>query len=321
MRAPSFWTRPGPIPSLLRPLGHLWAAAGAWRHARTQPWRAPVPVICVGNLVLGGAGKTPVVISLARLLRKEGFRPHIVSRGYGGRLGGPVAVDPGRHGAAEVGDEPLLLVKAAPTWVARDRRAGILAAVAGGADSVLLDDGFQNPAVAKDLSLVVIDRAYGFGNGEVFPAGPLRERPETGLARAGAVILLGEYGEVALPPPCPPLLRARLVVTDAPPLAGRRVLAFAGIGRPAKFYATLAEQGAVLAGRRDFPDHHPYRRAEIERIVGAAERSGALPVTTEKDWVRLPAALRDRIARISIAVEWMDEAAVKQLLPARSEKA
>jgi len=313
LRAPAFWTQPGLIPTLLRPLGLLWAGAGAWRQARTRPWRAPVPVICIGNLIMGGAGKTPVAMALAQRLQGHGHHPHLLSRGYGGKLKGPLRVDPSHHTAQEVGDEPLLLAKAAPCWIAHDRKAGILAAAAAGADLIILDDGFQNPGVAKDFSFIVIDHGYGFGNGEVFPAGPLREPAARGLARADAVILLGEGAELPLPPELP-RLEARFAVTAAPPLGGKRVLAFAGIGRPAKFYATLADQGALIAATRDFADHHPYRPEEVASLIEEASKAEALPVTTEKDWVRLPEALRDRVAKVEIAVEWADEAALDRLL-------
>ena len=189
---PEFWARRGLISSLLQPLAWVYAQGAAARQHFARPWQAPVPVICVGNLVAGGAGKTPVALSLARRLQARGRPVHILSRGYGGSLAGPVAVDPVRHSAAEVGDEPLLLAAAARCWVARDRVAGAQTAIAAGAKLLLLDDGLQNPRLAKTLSLLVVDGGYGFGNRRVLPAGPLRERLAAGLARSSAVVLMGE---------------------------------------------------------------------------------------------------------------------------------
>jgi tetraacyldisaccharide 4'-kinase len=325
MRAPEFWARLGLVPALLAPLGAVVGAAGAARRRAVKPWRAPVPVICVGNLVAGGAGKTPVVLSLARLLAARGKAVHVVTRGYGGYLAGPLAVDPARHDAGAVGDEPLLLAAAAPTWVARDRAAGAREAVAAGAEILLLDDGFQNPALAKDLSLLVVDGGYGFGNGLVMPAGPLREPVGAGLARAQAVVLIGE-DEAGVAGTIDgggrdrqrrvKLLRADLVPARnaAADLAGRRVLAFAGIGRPAKFFATLERLGAEVAEARPFPDHHPYAASEIERMLATARSLGAAPVTTAKDAVRLPPGLREAVRVLPVDLVWREPDAVASLL-------
>src|SRR5690242_5245426 len=237
---PEFWAHRGLLSTVLEPAAWVYGQAAAARQRWTTPWRAPVPVICVGNLVAGGAGKTPVALSLAQRLAKRGRRVHILSRGYGGRSPGPLAVDPARHTAADVGDEPLLLAEVAPTWVARDRVAGAKAAIAAGAELLLLDDGFQNPTFAKDLSLVVVDGGYGLGNGRVLPAGPLREPLPRGLARADAIVLMGEDSAGVAPITAEkPLCRARLVPENPGEVAGRTVVAFAGIGRPEKFFATV----------------------------------------------------------------------------------
>jgi tetraacyldisaccharide 4'-kinase len=311
---PEFWSRPGLMPSLLQPAAQAYAALGAARRAFATPYRAPVPVICVGNLVVGGAGKTPVVESVVGLLYRRGRRPNILSRGYGGAAAGPLRVDAARHDAAAVGDEPLLLARAAPVWVGRDRAAAARAACDAGADCLVMDDGFQNPGLAKDLSLLAIDGAYGLGNGRVMPAGPLREPAPQGLARADAIVLLGEDRAGIAAALAIPVLRASLAPIDAQELAERAVVAFAGIGRPEKFFATLRATGARLAAQHVFPDHHPYREVELRRLVGEAAANQAALVTTEKDHVRLTSAWRERIATLAVRVAWEDETSILKLL-------
>jgi tetraacyldisaccharide 4'-kinase len=313
---PEFWERPGPLPRLLAPLGWAYGAAGRLRRAAATPWRAPVPVLCVGNLVVGGAGKTPVAMDLARRLIERGERPHLLSRGYGGRLAGPIQVDPARHGYREVGDEALLLARVAPTWIARDRAAAAKAAIAAGATALVLDDGFQNPSLVQDLKIVVVDGLYGLGNGYVLPAGPLREPAASGLARADAVVVMGEAASgFALPPVAPPVLRAHLVLREgAAVLQGARVVAFAGIGRPQKFFEFLDRCGARVVARHGFADHHPYTAAALEPILAEAARRDAQVLTTEKDRVRIPKELRDRITPVPVAVRWDDAARLDALL-------
>ncbi|WP_376958393.1 tetraacyldisaccharide 4'-kinase [Azospirillum sp. A26] len=318
MKTPAFWYRPpGLASTLLAPLGALYGLAGRRRIAGTVPREVGVPVVCVGNLVAGGAGKTPVGLSLIAALQARGVAVHALTRGHGGRAAGPLAVDPGRHTAADVGDEALLLAGAAPCWVARDRLAGAERAVAAGAGAIVMDDGFQNPALHKDLSLIVADGAVGFGNGRLVPAGPLRERVADGLARADALVILGEdhHGLAGLAGGRP-VLAARLEPDPeaAARLVGRDVLAFAGIGRPEKFFATLEAFGARIAERVPFADHHPYRPAEVAALIDRAAALGALPVTTAKDAVRLPPEVRAKIAVLPVSVRWADESALAALL-------
>jgi tetraacyldisaccharide 4'-kinase len=304
MRAPEFWRGSGWAASALGPLGFLYDLAGRWRRRTTTPWRAPVPVICVGNLVVGGAGKTPVVLALAKVLSRRGVAVHLLTRGYGGSEAGPIRVDPARHDFRAVGDEALLLAEAAPTWVAHDRAAGAKAAAAAGARLILMDDGLQNPTLHQDLRLIVVDGGYGFGNGRVLPAGPLREDLRRGLARVHGAIVIGEnrtdarFGAL-------PVAHARLA-----PRGGftGRALAFAGIGRPGKFFETLATLGVDLVETIDFPDHHPYRESEITALLDRANAAGAVAITTEKDRVRLPPALRDAVATLAIDLAWASEA-------------
>jgi tetraacyldisaccharide 4'-kinase len=312
MRAPEFWhAKPGIAAGLLTPVGAALDAAGRLRRAVARPYQAPVPVICVGNLVAGGSGKTPVALSIATILAGHGIRAAIVIRGYGGRLAGPTRVDPQAHDASAVGDEALLAAMHATCCVARDRVAGVRAAIADGAQAIILDDGFQNPHVAKDLALVVVDAAYGFGNGRLIPAGPLREGIAAGLARADAVVLVGQGDG---PTTSHPVLRADLEPLAGERFAGRRVAAFAGIGRPAKFFATLRGLDAELVTARGFPDHHPHREGELAALRREAAEAGAVLVTTRKDWVRLTPRDRDGIDVLDVALRWRDERALDALL-------
>jgi tetraacyldisaccharide 4'-kinase len=316
MRTPEFWDEaPGLVSGLLAPVGAAIDVAGRMRRALAHPYRAPVPVICVGNLVVGGAGKTPVVLALVELLRRTGISPHVVMRGYGGRLSGPVRVEPAIHDAGAVGDEALLAAAQAPVWAAQHRAAGVRAASAAGAGAVLLDDGFQNPSVTKDLSLLVVDAGYGFGNGRLLPAGPLRERIEAGLARADAIVLLG--GDAApheLAGSDCPILPATLAPVAGERFSGKRVVAFTGIGRPEKFFATLRQLRAELAQQRPFPDHHRFAAAEIAMLRTTAEREQALLVTTAKDAARLSADERAGIEILDVRIEWRDRPAIDALL-------
>ncbi len=300
MRAPEFWSdRDSPLARVLAPVGCLYGAATKRRLARPAKYRAPVPVICVGNVTAGGSGKTPVAQALVSRAVSRGVAVHCLTRGYGGRLPGPVRVDPATHTTEDIGDEPLLLAALVPTWVARDRAAGARAAVAAGAQMIVLDDGLQNPDVAYDLSLLVIDGGFGFGNARLIPAGPLREPVASAASRVGAAILIGNdsCNSIASLPAGLSVIRAQ-IVPRGDDLRGRNVVAFAGLGRPEKFHDTLVEAGAKVLRWFPFPDHHMFSQQELDHI--AAQARDALLVTTEKDFVRLPAGFRDKVHAVGI---------------------
>lgn len=326
MRAPAFWwRRAGAIAAILSPAARLYAAA-AERRLRRPGTTVGIPIICIGDLTVGGAGKTPTALAAARLLQQIGCKPFFLTRGYRGRLSGPLLVEPRIHRAGDVGDEPLLLSRCAPTVVARDRVAGARLARERGAEAVVMDDGFQNPALAKDCAVLVVDAAWGVGNGRVLPAGPLRAPLEAQVARAQAVVAIGG-GEGAKP-----LLEAaarrgipifRAGIAPAPEslaAIGRRpVLAFAGIGHPEKFYATLAAAGVDLRLRRSFPDHHVYSAKDAAALLHDAEARGLGLVTTEKDFVRLDAdgpagALGRQATALSVRLAFENEASFADLL-------
>ena len=294
MHEPAFWYRPSSwISRLLMPLGALYGLVAGQRLQR-QGFDAGIPVLCVGNYHVGGAGKTPMVLALTKMLRDLGETPVVLSRGYGGRLRGPIKVDPERHAAADVGDEPLMLARTVPVVVARDRIGGVALARSQGASVLLMDDGFQNPAIAKDASLIVIDSDRGLGNGRVFPAGPLRAPLPPQLERTDALIVVGDGAAAktvaaAIAARGKPVLSAHLRADDASlaPLRGKRVLAFAGIGDPIRFFRTLRANGIEVIRERAFADHHPFSKSEIETLITEAKRDALTLVTTEKDLARL----------------------------------
>ena len=323
MQAPKFWYRSrGWQAVLLSPLGALYAWASARRQKNARPTRVDLPVICIGNLNVGGTGKTPTTIAIAQMLISRGIAVHIVSRGYGGSLQAVTQVDPRLHTADETGDEPLLMAAFAPTWVANERVASARAAQNAGADVILLDDGFQDPSLAKDLSIIVVDAARGFGNECCLPAGPLREPVHMGLKRANAVISIGEAEEQSKFREkytnrvcCIKHLSASLKPIEmGMPWAEGRYLAFAGIGDPEKFFATLRRLGAPLVRTVALDDHQKLARPMIQRLMKEAQSMNAHLVTTEKDAARLPADLRSGILSLPVRLEFEDTQALESLL-------
>lgn len=308
---------------LLTPVSWIWAAATARRIRNTAPVDVGCPVICIGNLTVGGAGKTPVAREVMRRLRAGGVNAHALSRGYGGRLKGPVQVDPALHHAEDVGDEPLMLAREFPVWVSVDRLEGAIAARAAGADVIVLDDGHQNPSLRKVLSLVVVDGEtrngeWPFGDGRVFPAGPLREPFEAGLARADAVVILLPSD---LDAPAPeliglfygsPVLVARLEPTADPPPGPQ--LGFAGVAKPWKVERSLKASGCELVDFAPFPDHAPYTASDLAFLATRATTLGAGLVTTEKDWVRLLPEWRSRVTPWPVRARFASEDTIDGLL-------
>ncbi|WP_435139707.1 tetraacyldisaccharide 4'-kinase [Pseudopelagicola sp. nBUS_19] len=334
MRSPHFWDGSTDKLSwqarLLAPVGTLYALGTRFRITRSnKAFRADVPVVCVGNLNAGGTGKTPTTIALAQYLIARRLTPHIVSRGYGGSIQGPVKVDEGRHTSVETGDEPLLLAAFAPTWVARNRAIGVATAQKAGADVILLDDGFQNPAVHKDLSIVVVDAARGFGNGLCIPAGPLREKVSEGLKRADLLLSIGSDEDQAIfsdrwgERVSTPHLRGALApLQTGMDWSGVRCLAFAGIGHPEKFFATLRGLGANVVREQALDDHQNLTPGLLARLIKEAGQASAQLVTTEKDAVRLPSDLRPAVLTVPVRLEISDteplDAALDRILKTRS---
>lgn len=301
MQPPKFWNTPkGKFnlwSGILTPLSWIYSAVGKSRLRKGPRHKMPVPVICVGNINLGGTGKTPTVIELVQRLQQIGKSPVVLSRGYGGAERGPVMVDIKRHTANDVGDEPMLLAGFTPVCVGADRKQTADMALAQGADVLVLDDGLQNPTLDYDLTITVVDGAVGFGNGRVFPAGPLRETVQNGLARTDIVIAIG--GQVSLEDP--KVLQGTLeVLQTGMEWHGLRALAFAGIGRPEKFYKTLRSMGADVVQTRSFGDHQKIPTAMLQRLQAEADTLGAQLVTTEKDAARLPKEWQQRVITLPV---------------------
>jgi tetraacyldisaccharide 4'-kinase len=322
MREPHFWTvtekrarASAPmIKLLMTPLSMIYGWAGKRRIARTVPEDSGLPVVCIGNLTLGGAGKTPVTAAARAHYAKHGARAASLSRGYHGDIVDPTHVNPLTHTAANVGDEPLMLAATGEAWISKDRPAGARAMKEAGVQIIVMDDGHQNPTLRKSLSLVVIDATNPFGNGHIFPKGPLREPVAEGLARADGVILMND-GELpaALENYKGVVLRARLA--PLAPLPPGRYIAFAGIGRPERFFDSLQKQeGVELAEGVPYPDHHAFTPSDLAYLMKLSKERDARLVTTDKDHVRLPPDMKGNVMRASVEAKFEDEAAFAALL-------
>ena len=313
MKTPAFWKTKNLIAKSLLPFGIIYSAATGLRLKMKSAQKIGLPVLCVGNLTAGGTGKTPVAIALASLLKNCGYNPAFVSRGYGGRLSN-ILVDPHVHTAKEVGDEPLILAREAPVSINADRYLAALNAQKNGANLIIMDDGFQNPGLYKNISFLVFDGGYGLGNGYPLPAGPLRENFAQGIKRASAAIIIGKdrYDIASLCKNLP--IFSGKIVSQLPKLSTRQVIAFAGIGRPQKFYDSLAEHNVKIVDTIDFPDHHFYTNAELRNMVEQAETSGAELITTSKDFVKIPPELQYRFKVLDIKIKWDNEKSLEQFI-------
>lgn len=292
---PKFWTTPGSVLSyILEPFSWFYQIGAVVHKQISRPYQASVPVISIGNIILGGAGKTPVTIAIAKTLQSMGYTPHIISRGYGGILKGPLQVNL-EHQYVQVGDEPLLLSKYAPTWISKNRKAAVNLAIKSGADILLLDDAHQNYTLKKDMSFVVVNGSNGFGNGRIFPAGPLRQSIQSGLKEATTIVFISQNNDPAPPAlrsiSCP-IIRARIIPISPKPCA---VLGFAGIGYPEKFRQTLEQAGYEVRFFKSFPDHYPYTEEDIRKLRMRARVEKAYLITTEKDAMRIPHSCRNDI--------------------------
>lgn len=304
MKTPKYWQSNSLISKILSPIGLLYGSLTQLRlKLKTSP-RASVPVICVGNITAGGTGKTPVSLSLAKMLETEMFHPFFVTRGYGGKLQN-VIVNNTKHTPHEVGDEPLLLSKQAPVVVNADRYQGAQLAIKEGADIIIMDDGFQNPSLYKDVSFLVFDGHYGIGNGKIIPAGPLRETFADGIKRADSLIILGKDKHNLAQRSRLPVFFAHTEAAQTT-ISNPNILAFAGIGHPQKFYHTLTTYGFNVVETVDFPDHHFYSHQELQKLVERAQQINAEIYTTSKDFVKIPPSMQKYINVLEISVIWDD---------------
>ena len=316
MKTPSFWHADGFIPKLLEPLAQLYKCLSFLERSLRSKTKIDIPVLCIGNLVSGGAGKTPIALSIGQKLNVK-HNISFLTRGYGGIEAGPIEVNPDEHSSYEVGDEALILSEVGPTWVSRNRTAGAIAAKNAGFEIVIMDDGFQHTSLVKTLSFVIIDGPYGFGNGRLIPAGPLREPIYSGLKRADVIVLVGEVNPsiIELLPNNKPLLRASLVPAEMDiQLSNNNVIGFAGIGRPTKFLETLEKMGLDVIDFVAFPDHYRFRESEIRELYEKATEVDAILVTTFKDMKRVPKNVAHLCQPIGITVVWEDDSEIQQLL-------
>ena len=309
MKTPLFWQERGWKAMALWPLSFIYEQISLLKRSLIRPVKLPVPVVCIGNITAGGAGKTPLALHIGEQLKARGVKAFFISRGYGGKFTGPVVVDIEKHQSHEVGDEPLLLAKTLPTIVAKNRLQAAQLAIKLGAQLVIMDDGFQNPQLFKNFSFLVIDGAFGFGNGLLIPAGPLRERPDNAFKRAHCVVLMNPHSDSVKVPPEKPLLTAKTKPTHhADLLRGKRAIAFCGIAHPQKFFTTLRYLTVNVLEQIAFADHAPYSDKQLLELAHKAHKANAFLVTTAKDAARIPLRFRDKVCVVDIELVFSQSA-------------
>jgi tetraacyldisaccharide 4'-kinase len=314
VRTPAFWSDNSTLSQVLHPISKLYEFINRLRYSFIRPAKFPIPVLCIGNITAGGSGKTPVALHIGRLLKERNAGAFFLSRGYGGTLKGPVMVDPKKHSAREVGDEPLLLAQVLPTIISKNRVQGARLALQKGAKLIVMDDGFQNPSIAKTCSILVLDGKIGLGNGRIIPAGPLREAPENAFKRAHAVIILNRSTAI---PPIPAgimVLQGKTRLQNAANLKGKKIFAFCGLAYPHKFYDALHAAGANMAGTSSFADHHLYSDIDMNKLLAQSITQDAALITTHKDAVRVPEKFRDCIATVDMNIDFDDERMLELLI-------
>lgn len=312
IKAPKHWSQTGVVSLALYPFSIVYGISALISRGLISQFKASVPVICVGNIVVGGAGKTPIALEISTILKNLGKNPHVVSRGYGGTASGPILLDNENPNPKQSGDEPILLARVVPTWVSKNRMAGVVAASEKGCDIIVLDDGLQNPSVIKDLSIVVVDGGFGFGNKMLLPAGPLRQSISSGISQAQIAIIIGDdefnaASDIKKANPNIKILQASMVPQAAEHLKNSDVVAFAGIGRPEKFFETLAQMGCNIKSTQSFADHHNYIDSDISKIIKLAEKNNATVVTTEKDAVKIPPHWLNKITVLKVGIKWHNQ--------------
>ena len=318
LKAPRFWYKKNDtyLSNTLYPLSLLFRFGTKIRNILSRKRTSKLPIICIGNIVVGGAGKTPVAIKLGSLLMKNGYNPHFVSKGYGGIETNNILVKEW-HSAQSVGDESLLLSEIAPTWIGKDRNKSFILAQENGADCIILDDGFQNPSLQKDFSIIVINGEQGFGNKRVIPSGPLRESISRGISRANLIIVIGEItNDVKRKIPSTiPLIHAKFEISKENKIyKNQKVTAFAGIAYPDKFYNSLSEQGAVIEKQISYPDHHIFDENDMLNLAEMANITKSILVTTKKDYVRIPKSYRSLVSTLNGEIIFEDENLLIEIL-------
>lgn len=312
MKTPTYWKNKNIISYMLFPIGWLYGFITSLRTKIKKTHKAKIPVICVGNLTAGGTGKTPIAISIAEILKQTYNNVSFISRGYGGSLKN-VMVNNKIHTPNQVGDEPLLLSEVAPVFINPNRAEAAELAIKHNADCLIMDDGFQNPTLHKDISFLVFNGSFGIGNGFAIPAGPLRESFSNGIKRAHAIIIIGEDKTNIADKTDLPIFYAD-IIEEKPIIKNKNAYAFAGIGYPEKLYQSLKNCGINVVHTKDFPDHHFYTNEELQEIINTAHKENLEIFTTSKDFVKIPHQLQHKFNILNIKIKWRDEILLKNFL-------